>query len=115
MNVFEAIEQGLHDEELDQLVTACKKRMTQIPLAVGDIVQANEQCSPKYMQGVKGKIVSVTSKQKYGGAVYLVEILAEEQWKITGTKMAHHDPATGKLTVAKINMPRSLITKVTVD
>jgi hypothetical protein len=113
VNVFEAIEQGLHDEELDQLITACKNRAKLIPLEVGDIVRVNEQASPKYMQGVKGKIISLTNKQKYGGAVYLVEVLPDEQHKLAGTKMVYYSGGVYK--TRNIDMPRSLITKVTVD
>ena len=110
MDVFEAIAEGLHDEDLDALMTAVKARQAAIPLAVGDTIVVNEQCSPKYMQGVKGKIVKKTTKKSHGHPVYLVKVLESETWKLTGTKMVRY--VGGEYKLLDINMPRNLIAKV---
>lgn len=115
MNIFDAIEDGLHDDDLDKIITACKTRQKVIPLAVGDMIVVADNCSPKYMQGVKGKIKSKTSKKAKGETVYLVEVLSTEHWKLSGTKMLQFSPSNGGFKCLDINMPRSLITKVNAE
>ncbi len=111
MNIFDAIADGLHDDDLDAIISAAKARQKSIPLVVGDWVVVNDNCSPKYMQGVKGQIKSLTKVKKGGEPVYLVRVLDEEQWKLSRTKMMRY--VNGEYKCADINMQRTLISKVT--
>lgn len=115
MNVFDAINDGLHDDDLAKIITACKTRQKVIPLAVGDTVVVADNCSPQYMRGVKGTIKSKTSKKAKGETVYLVKVLQDEYWKLSGTKMMQFSPSSGGFKCVDINMPRSLIAKIHTD
>lgn len=113
MHVLEAIKEGLHDEELDLIINACKARAQEIPLKAGDTIRVTDQCSPKYMSGVLGTIVTKTAKKSKGEDVYLVKVLPSEEYKLAGTKMARY--SYGEWKIAEINMPRSLMMKVEAD
>lgn len=112
MDIFQAISEGLHDEDLQQIINAAKARQKAIPLKPGDKVVVLD-CSPKYMEGIKGEVLHKTSKKNHGDAVYLVRPLPEEVWKLTGTKMTYW--SGGEVRVKDINMPRGTLAKIVED
>lgn len=111
-DVFEAIRAGDLDEHLVNLIDTAKSRQVAVPLKVGDQVVVNDNCSPKYMQGIRGEIKSVTGKRQRGNPVYLVKIDQSEAFKLAGTKMTRYNYSTGEYTVLDISMARDLIKKV---
>src|SRR5687768_8783498 len=111
MHIINAVAEGLHDHELDQIILACKARAKHVPLQVGDTIQVNDECSPQYMRGVKCTIV----KKLTGKYQFLCKPLDTEASKLAGTKMVTYDWATQTYKVREIKMPRSLIMKVDTD
>lgn len=116
MDIFEAIREGLHDDDLIAIEEACRARHKILPLKVGDAVQVSDQCSPKYMQGIKGTVVEVTKKKKQGETVYVVKPNQSEVWGPLGSsKVAYCKPGTLEITLRNIQFPRSLLKKVASD
>lgn len=116
MDIFQAISDGLHDEDLDAIIKACRARAQSVPLKVGDKIRVSDEVHPQYWRGVLCTITSTEVKRFRGvyQTLYSCKPDAEDSktlHQLSGSKMAAYDFSTGTYKFRGMRLTRDVMLK----